>query len=180
MTRAFSPPETLSNDDIKTIADVRRNIWTNSFYGLGYGSLAGLVGHSVAQFASGRGLLPGVRLNRNTLTMSFLAGGALGSFLMATATGKNEVHNLHPIFDIGKKEEHDNITQTEYQKSLSQAKQNHFTEIRRKANAPPFMVSNPDDREELHQNRVLRRRTLQNSFKSGSGLSDAHGGQWTK
>ena len=35
MTRGLYPPETLSKDDIRTLASVRREIWTNAIIGGG-------------------------------------------------------------------------------------------------------------------------------------------------
>ncbi len=49
MSRAFTPPDTLSQDDIRTVADVRRAIWINGFFGLGTGSVVGMVGHIILQ-----------------------------------------------------------------------------------------------------------------------------------
>ena len=35
MSRAFTPPDTLSPDDVRTVADVRRAVWINGIFGLG-------------------------------------------------------------------------------------------------------------------------------------------------
>ena len=103
MSRAFHPPDTLSKDDIRTIADVRREIWTNSMKGLGVGTLTGFTLYTVASMGQHRWKLwklsPKV-LNRNTAFLSVLLGGAIGSFIMSVTTGKNEVHKMHPIFSI--------------------------------------------------------------------------------
>ena len=110
MTRAFTPPETLSKEEIRTIADVRRDIWTDALYGMIVGSLSGIAIHTaVSSFASyynsRRGsshpAVKNVSFNRNTALFSILAGGAFGSFLMATTTGKNQVYKLHDIFQVG-------------------------------------------------------------------------------
>lgn len=113
MSRAFSPPDTLSQDDIRTVADVRRAVWINGFFGLGAGTVTGMGGHLLLQTlqrkfvgtdekalraaAAGnakeghmmynllRHLPP---LGRNTFMLSFLAGGALGSMVMSTTAGK--------------------------------------------------------------------------------------------
>jgi hypothetical protein len=96
MSRAFTPPSSLSKDDIRTIADIRRDMWTNSFKGIGYGSVAGFTCHTMISF-----ITKSAKLNRNTALLSLMGGGALGSFLAATVTGKNQVHMLHPIFSSG-------------------------------------------------------------------------------
>jgi len=49
MSRAFAPPDTLSQDDIRTVADVRRSVWINGLFGLGVGSVTGCVTHLVLQ-----------------------------------------------------------------------------------------------------------------------------------
>ncbi len=99
MSKAFHPPKTLSKDDIRTIADVRRDIWTNGFIGLGTGSATGIGIHLLGSAGNKLGIwkLP---LSRNTAALFFMMGGAIGSFVMATTAGKNEVHNLHDIYMI--------------------------------------------------------------------------------
>ena len=49
MSRAFTPPDTLSQDDIRTVADVRRAIWINGLFGLGTGSVIGMGCHIILQ-----------------------------------------------------------------------------------------------------------------------------------
>lgn len=145
----------MSNEDIKTVADVRRDIWTNAFYGMGLGSLVGIVGHRAAHLGNRQGLwkLP---LNRNTLFLSILLGCTSGSFLMATTTGKNQVHKLHPIFELGAEK-----PESQYQKSLEQRRNE---------------IENGKER-----NRLFRRQTLERTIRNDhGGLSDAHGGHWLK
>ena len=105
MSRAFSPPDNLSKEEIRTIADVRRDIWTNGFLGLGYGSIAGIAIHKTAQYLESKSILKFKKpnsLNKNTAFFSFMAGGALGSFAFATAAGKNKVHHLHGVMESNK------------------------------------------------------------------------------
>jgi hypothetical protein len=100
MSRAFSPPDTLSKDDIRTLGDVRRNIWTAGFTGLAYGSVTGFSAHAISKYvynmlpekqqlrvASSNGAP--FRFTRNSAFLSVMVGGAVGSFVMATAAGKN-------------------------------------------------------------------------------------------
>ena len=104
MSRAFTPPDTLSKEDFRAIADVRREIWTNGFKGMGIGGLAGFVGHAAAQAADRRGLWSkSLPLNRNTAFVSVMLGASITSYAMAVTAGKNEVHNLHPIYQAGSK-----------------------------------------------------------------------------
>ena len=115
MSRAFSPPDTLSDDDIRTVADVRRAVWINGLFGLGAGAVTGMVGHLILQTLqkkyipdAGAGgadaakkaantaeagwiykcLRPLPPLGKNTFLLSLLGGGALGSFVLSTTAGK--------------------------------------------------------------------------------------------
>jgi hypothetical protein len=150
MSRAFTPPDTLSKEDIRTIADVRRDIWTNSFTGLCVGTVAGFCLHSLAAIGHRRGTWKLSFLNRNTAFFSVLLGGAVGSFVMSITTGKNEVHNLHPIFQVGARTLEDD--------SLA-AGLGHV---------------------ERERNRLYRRATLTKAMERGGGLSDSHGGHWVE
>ena len=49
MSRAFTPPPTMSAEDMLTVADVRRDVWTGGFRGLFIGACSGAVGHIVAR-----------------------------------------------------------------------------------------------------------------------------------
>ena len=147
MTRAFTPPETMSKEDIRKVADVRRDIWTAAFWGMGVGSLGCFALHGVARRTG-----MGAQLNRNTALLSFLAGGAFGSFLMATTTGKNQVHKIHDVFQVGSKQE---LEKQQYLLSST-------------------------EREERARNRILRRKTMQDTIQHGRGQSDSHGGRWAR
>lgn len=160
---AFPPPDTLSKEDIRTIADVRRSIWTDGFTGLLYGSLTGYVLHTFAKLAHNRlpdpakarlhapGDTP-LKFSRNTAFLSVMIGGAVGSFVMATAAGKNRVHELHSIYDAGK--------------------------------VPSALVTPEQAREkeinEFVRRKMSRRETMKKRLKEGHGLSDSHGGHWVE
>ncbi|KAI2500761.1 hypothetical protein MHU86_13685 [Fragilaria crotonensis] len=152
MSRSFTPPDSLSKDDRRALADVRRAIWTDSFLGLAYGSVTALTGHTIVSLVT-----RSKKLNRNTALLSFLLGGSLGSFLAATTTGKNQVHSLHHIFQVG-------ATSTSNPSSEGGQQEQQLKE-----------ELSP---EVLKHNRVLRRKTLQNALESHSGLNDSHGGRW--
>ncbi|KAL3770301.1 hypothetical protein ACHAWO_008526 [Cyclotella atomus] len=113
MSRAFSPPDTLSPTDVRTVADVRRTVWINGILGLGAGSTICSLGHVVLQKIQSKYLpveTEGVKvvdpknmtmlqkmlkplppLGRNTFMLSLLGGGALGSFVMSTTAGENSI-----------------------------------------------------------------------------------------
>ena len=107
MYRAFHPPDTLSKDEIRTIADVRRDIWTQGFYGMAGGSASGIFLHTMVAQGKKRNLqwLQQIPLNKNTRMASFFLGGSIGALVLATTAGKNSVHNLHPIFEVGSKKQ---------------------------------------------------------------------------
>mmetsp|Transcript_23387 Transcript_23387/g.67392 ORF Transcript_23387/g.67392 Transcript_23387/m.67392 type:complete len:225 (-) Transcript_23387:95-769(-) len=173
MSRAFSPPDTLSKDDIRTLGDVRRNIWTAGFTGLAYGSVTGFASHSIIKYVYNK--LPEkqklkmaapndvpFRFTRNTAFLSVMVGGAVGSFVMATAAGKNRVHKLAPIYEAGKKEGVVSSAggMSDYQRDLQRA-QEREEEIR-----------------ERNRRRLSRRKTMRQRLEEGHGLSDSHSGNW--
>ena len=160
MSRAFTPPDTLSTEDRRVLADVRRAIYTNSLLGFAYGSFTCLTGHTIASFVT-----RSKKLNRNTALLSLLLGGALGSFLAAATTGKNQVHTLHPIFQAGSTTTTTTTTISNDDNSKQQQQQGEDAKL---------------STDELKQNRVLRRKTLQNALESHSGLNDSHGGHWVE
>lgn len=96
--------------------------------------------------------------SRNTAFLSVMAGGALGSFLMATTTGKNEVHELHDIFHINEQKKN---TKTPYQQVVEDD-------------------INSNDPKHRRQRRLSRRKTLSHRLEQGRGLSDSYGGNWVE
>jgi hypothetical protein len=197
MARSLGDPRPteapFSEQDRKTLALVRRDIWINGFHGFVQGSLGAFVLHCAGQFyetkfhAPKAGVYYVKKFNRNTAMASFFLGGALGSFLMATVAGKNEVHNLHPIYTRRQQ-------QQQYGSGDGGMVDDHETELTRR-----------------ERNRILRRETLEvrvsllidrafifhRQFKiltpllcllfyneqkqmelGHGGLSDSHGGHW--
>jgi len=69
---------------------------------------SGIVLYTGAQWAKKLGFLKGVKLNPNTGLLTILGSFAFGTFFMASTTGKEMVHLLHPVFRAGWAEpEHD-------------------------------------------------------------------------
>jgi len=169
MSREFG--DTLSKEDVRKIADVRRDIWTSGFKGLAYGSVGGytlhtitrLLHNSLSEAAKGKLVFPGsskpIRFNRNTAFFSFMAGGAFTSFVLATTTGKNKVHNMHDVFEVGKHE-----YKSPYQTAYDNAR----------------IAAEEDSEESGEKRRVSRRQTVSKRLVEGHGLSDSHGGTWFK
>jgi len=180
MTRGLYPPDTLSKDDIRTLGAVRRDIYKNAAIGGGFGVGSGLVLHTAAQWARKFGLLK-ANLNRNTAMLSVLGGGAFGMFLFAARTGKQEVHNLHSIFQVGAVPRGD----LDYQRRLGMETARGEDDSALGANSQfeakePNRSSGSDDLDfkKLEEIRAMRRRTLNGTLEKGHGLSDSHGGHW--
>jgi hypothetical protein len=134
MARSLGDPRPteapISEQDRKTLALVRRDIWINGFHGYVQGSLGLLLLHSVGQLyetkfhAPKAGVYYVKKFNRNTALASFFLGGALGSFLMATVAGKNEVHNLHPIYTRGRHGNNDKVVVDDHETELTRRERN--------------------------------------------------------
>lgn len=194
MTRGHTPPSTLTSEDILALGEVRRDIWTNGLYGFLGGGATAYVLHRGALFARDRKVIS-ASLNRNTAFASVMLGAALGSFLLSTTTGKNSVHNLHPIFErgaqpvaVGKNREEDK--EYSYQRSRARATTGRNEELERNqlvrknsAYGAQFGGEDPDEkvnRLELERNRIMRRASLTRNLKEGQGLNDSHGGHWVE
>lgn len=172
MTRGQTPSPSLSSEDILTLTEIRRDIWLNSARGFVVGGASSYLMHRVAVFANSKKWIT-MNLNRSTAFASFMLGASLGSFLFATAEGKNSVHNLHPIFERGAKKlavPNDNVAASNYEKSLQLRRTSPFGDNSRQ----------PASRQELERNRIIRRASLHGSMQEGHGLNDSHGGHWVK
>lgn len=162
----------------RKIADVRRDVWKSGFTGLFYGSVTSYTLHTAFRIIHDRFLTEDLKskvrsalnvsksqpiFTRNTAALSFMVGGALGSFLMATSTGKNEVHELHDIFHINEKKKNMN---TPYQQVVEDGKIN-------------GQIGDDDESADMLKQRMLsRRKTISSRLDKGRGLSDSHGGHW--
>ena len=220
MSRAFTPPDTLSQDDIRTVADVRRAVWINGLFGLGAGSVSGMVGHLVLQSlqrryvgddnvaaaapttkkspttAAGKAaekaaaatttrntksllyklLRPLPPLGKNTFFLSFLGGGALGSFILSSTAGKNAVHLLHPIFNVGRDEY---AGKSPYQIEISKAEKEEQNHEQQQDGKDSLLAAAIDKKDELdiqhHKQRTLQRKlSMKRRLESGNSLSDTH------
>lgn len=171
MSRAFSPPDTLSRDQRQALYDVRREIWINAAKGLVSGTLGGYVCHFVAKVGSRRKWWK-LTTNRNTAMLSVLLGGAFGSFLMAVTTGKNQVHKLHPVFVAGARDS--SIDET-LEEARARARALHSLETKRNLTQAELDVL---DHEKRGLNRIYRRATQKQFLNQSHGLSDSHGGHW--
>jgi hypothetical protein len=110
MSKAFTPPPTMSQDDILVVADVRRSIWTGGFKGLAAGLLGGFSVHYCARTFLPISMFPPKYAAGKYTFLWVLGGGAVLSFVGASTAGKNNVHTMHDVFERGAKP-----VQTEYQ-----------------------------------------------------------------
>jgi hypothetical protein len=196
------PPKSMSVDDIRTVADVRRELWTQGFVGLAAGTVTGFVVHTACSIGNRRQWWK-LKLNSNTGMLAVLLGGAMGSFISASTAGKNEVHKMHPVFRKGQKTVGGDTSSgngddsgvddyrsaptadnkgSSYQRSLQRAKDREMdlqVLERRRTNRELSSTPMENGRVEREQNRLYRRATIHRTMEAGhSGLSDAHGGHW--
>jgi hypothetical protein len=204
MSRSMLPPPSLSKEDVKTLADVRRDIWTQAWYGMGIGSACGGIVHAAVSYGSRKKLWGPFNATRNSLMAAIIMGGTLGSFLLATTTGKNEVHNLHPIYQRGaihpplgsSDAEGDGdgakLSSSSYHEGLQRAqlRESDLRTLERSRTLShraslPIVTEEVDElsveRVQRERNRLFRRASLSQQLEGGGGgLSDSHGGRWVK
>jgi hypothetical protein len=143
----------------------------------GYGAASGMVLHMGASLLHRFGVVKTLKLSRNTAMLSVLAGGALGSFVYASTAGKSQVHNLHPVFQVGA---HPKGSDFNYQRTIAQAKLE-YQQKQLDQNSGIFHNGTDDhhvNMQTLTKIQTIRRKTLSESLRQGQGLSDSHGGQW--
>ena len=86
------------------MARVRKDTWANGMKGLFFGSLFGHASHFAGKriYTKQKGLNETMKkFNKNTVFLSTMLGGALGSYVCSTATGKNNAHFLHDLLCFG-------------------------------------------------------------------------------
>ncbi len=177
MSRAFTPPDTMTKEDIRAVADVRREVWKGGFKGLGIGLVAGFSFHySLPTVCSilkvdvrGKppkdiGLLEEVLracgpYSRNHRFLFTMMGGAVLSNLLASTAGKNSVWWMHDVFERGKK-------YTPYQQSVAEANARaaeaaNNERVRKSAETKARALEESKKREELNH---LNAHNAQNTF----------------
>lgn len=100
MSKAFTPPSTMSDEDIKRVADVRRDVWTAGIKGAVAGVFVGSTGWQGARYF---GKLPKAIRSPNHYALITMGTGALMSFLCSLAAGKNSVKRIGDVFLRGAK-----------------------------------------------------------------------------
>lgn len=159
MTRGLNPPNTLSAEDLHTLRGVRRDIYSQAIIGGGLGLCSGVVMCTGAQWAKKLGFIKGKGLNRNTGMLVVLSSFAFGQFFMASTTGKELVHLLHPVFQSLRGDS----------SSAQEQNSNH--------SEPPASV----DPQRLRDMRLARRKSLMETlYREKGGISDSHSGRWVE
>lgn len=110
------PPDSLSDEDVARLHDVRNNVWKGGAQGLVAGGLLGYVGAKLASQAKSHPTLPRLGQPRYTM-LAVMATGALGSFLGSVVSGKRSVVHIGDIFSRGATEQE----LTEYQRRAAEA-----------------------------------------------------------
>lgn len=90
-------------------------------------------------------------------------------FVFATSRGKEQVHNLHEIFQVGATPRN-KVIRPNYQSTMRNAQQEDGTTF----------GDQEISTEKMQEIRLTRRRSLLDSLQRGHGISDAHGGHWVK
>jgi len=113
-----------------------------------------------AQWAKKLGMIKGTALNRNTGMLVVLSSFAFGQFFMASTTGKELVHLLHPVFQAGSMGD------------LSGGE---------KQNTSDHEPSGSVDLQRLREMRAARRKSLMETLHhQKGGISDSHSGHWVE
>ena len=91
--------ESLTKGEHQTMAIVHKDIWENGIKCLIYGSFFGHATHLVGKHrrVTQKGAVENEKFNKNTVFLSMMLGGAFGSCVCSTVSGKNNVHFLYPI-----------------------------------------------------------------------------------
>ena len=100
MSSAFNPPKTMSQDDVRRVADVRRDVWTA---GIGGGIAGVFLGSSGWLGLRHLGKLPKAIRTPNHYALITMGTGALLSFLSSLAAGKNSIQRIGDVFGRGAK-----------------------------------------------------------------------------
>lgn len=136
----------------------------------GLGLCSGVVLCTGGQWAKKLGFIKAKSLNRNTGMLVVLSSFAFGQFFMASATGKELVHLLHPVFqslrgDPSNTKEH-NSNRKEPSGSVGSE------------HGDPLA---PVDPQRLHNMRLARRKSLMEAlYDQKGGISDSHSGRWVE
>jgi len=102
-SRAFERPDSLSDNDIRALNDVRREIWVSGAKGMvggaftGLGSLLAYNAYNGSKAQKQSKLLP--KQSRNPAFLAFMLGGVIGGYVSVRLTGFRSIRDLYPVFD---------------------------------------------------------------------------------
>jgi len=128
--------------------------------------------HEVARFGNGR-FFKIKGLSHNTAMASFMLGATAGSFICATAKGKDQVHNLHDVFTRGAMPPQPSNYEQHLERARERAEELQVLQRRRTRRAAGESVEeepDDDDRIQRMRNRLLRRATLEVSVSLKSNV----------
>lgn len=110
-------------------------------------------------------------------------GGALGSFVLATTAGKNNVHNLHDVFEVGKREKPKSVKKSSDDPGYNTQGLSFYQQLMNRDHYQHEKRLEHDHLvKEQEQRRLVRRQTLSDRLQGEgqSGISDSHGGHWVE
>jgi hypothetical protein len=129
-----------------------------------------------AQWAQKLGFLRGAKFNPNTGLLTILGSFAFGTFFMASTTGKEMVHLLHPVFRTGWAEPEHDLKLPKLSATTEQHR--HIHNHNHNNNSSQQVAVDP---QQLREMRVTRKKTLHDTLlQSGHGISDSHSGRWVE
>lgn len=139
------------------------------------GLCSGVVMYTGAQWAKKFGLIKGKALNPNTGMLVVLSSFAFGTFFMASTTGKELVHLLHPVFRAGWIEPPNDLAlpKLDYGAKMQQSQQ-----LRNNNNNQNEGSVDP---QQLKEMRLARRTSVMETLlQRKGGISDSHSGRWVE
>lgn len=188
-------PASLTLDDLRALQQIRKDIWVHAAQGFFGGGSAAYLMHRAGKMAHNRQWIKS-SLSTNAAFAGVMIGASIGSFLMATTTGKNSVHTLHPVFarnarPMAVPDDNEDKTKVSYKDAQFRAQETldmrdfknkslSLTRQRTQMLETLSAENDRDDRDDLVRNRVMRRASLTSNLKTGHGLNDSHGGQWVQ
>lgn len=153
-----------------------------SIFIIGLGLCSGVVMYTGAQWAKKLGYYKGKALNPNNGMLFVLSSFAFGTFFMASTTGKEVVHKLHPVFRAQWEEPPNNLSLPKLENNnYQQTNTNMVVLSNNNKNGDDTTTTTTVDPQRLREMRVTRRKSLMEALQQrGHGISDSHSGRWVE
>eukprot|EP00943_MAST-04B_sp_MAST-4B-sp1_P001173 g1173.t1 len=103
MALPLSTSSGLDERDVQALRNTRRALWTGGLNGLVGGMLGAMTIWPALRLAEKKKMLGKFKLESKHLTAFVLSFGALGMIVGSMVAGRNNVHELHPVFKKGAK-----------------------------------------------------------------------------